>query len=117
MEKIQWVCLPCAKRGVEHENDARKTGKPCIRRADKGRHAVLVAPKDEEDRKQIDEKKAKAAKMEVEIADARAKGDMRALTELEVTLAVSCLLRGEAIDPATRRKCEKDHYRLHGIEI
>ncbi|CAN0417853.1 unnamed protein product [Ectocarpus sp. 12 AP-2014] len=55
--------------------------------------------------------------MEVDIADARAKGDMRALTELEVNLAVSCLLLGEAIDPATRRKCEKDDYRLYGIKI
>lgn len=103
--------------GVEKEDDAKKSGKPYKRTADRGKRAVLVKPKDNEESKTVDGNMANAAKMEVDIANERTKADKRGLTDLDVIKAVQCLERKELIGAATRQKCEKDDYGLYGIKI
>lgn len=102
---------------AEEVEETTASGKEYRRRADKGRHAVLVVAENEEEKKVVDENMAKAAQLEREIALDRVGSDTRTLTVLDVERAAARLSRGQPVSQATRQKCEKDDYALYGIKL
>lgn len=102
---------------AEEVDETTTSGKEYRRKADKGRHAVLVVAENEQEKKIVDENMAKAAQLEREIVLDRVGSDTRTLTVLDVETAAARLSRGQPVSQATRQKCEKDDYALYGIRL